>query len=74
MGRGWTKITNKTKKVYILAEKRAIFGRGWTKIRNTGRKQAVKHRAIHWPASLCYGLTKIRMILAEDWLANIGRY
>ena len=55
-------------------KKPAILGRGWTKIRNTGRRQAVQHRAIHWPAIVCHGLTKIRMILAEGWLANIGRY
>ena len=58
----------------ILAEKPAIFGSDWTKIRHTGRRQAAQHRAIHWPAIVFHGLTKIRMVLAENWLANIGRY
>ena len=32
-----------------------------------------QYRATHWPEILFHGLTKIRMILAEDRLANIGR-
>ena len=55
-------------------KKPAIFSRGWIKIRNASRRQAARHRAIHWPAIICHGLTKIRMILAEDRFANVGGY
>ena len=67
-------LNQNKKKIKYRQKKLAIFSRGWTEIINTGIRQAAQHRAIHWPAIIFHGFTKIRMILAEDWLANIGPY
>ena len=67
-------LNQNKKKIKYRQKKLAIFSRGWIKIRNASRRQAARHRAVHWPAILCHNLTKIRIILALNRLANIGRY